>query len=122
MPSHQWNATTGVQYDRDAIEKWAKERGCDPHDPQHKLELEDVHPNVGFRNLIIKFIKAERAKGSSTGKEHVSLDTLLDAGGGHGGGGEVSPRSQAIVAARSQRRQKRKQRRSRQLNPASYVD
>ena len=85
--------STSMQYEKKAIIKWVKERGCDPLAPEHELKLEHVRPSVPLRNLIVKFVILERKesggkkkksskKKKKSKRDRVSLGDVLAAGKG----------------------------------------
>ena len=55
-------AVTGIAFDRPALTRWVRERGCDPHDPEHKLTVSQIMPMMNVRKYLIKWIINERQK------------------------------------------------------------
>ena len=103
--------TTSMQYDRAAIVKCVKKLGCDPLDPEHRLDLEDIVPSVPLRNLIVKFVilnqkggpggKKKKKKSSKKKKKNrrVSLDEVLAAKG---------PKMKGVVRKHTKKKKKKR--------------
>jgi|TARA_B100001142_G_scaffold189588_1_gene188756 hypothetical protein len=77
-------ASTGLTYQRDAVEKFVAERGCDPSDARCAVDALELAPNLAVRQLVEAHARARSKDGSLPPQ---SNDASTSRGGGSGGGG-----------------------------------